>query len=163
MNQKSNEQQDSCELWFQRRNKIKSRHAYNAQPSEFIYLYSLIPCVAERSLLTVSLILLFVFVIVWSIQCSSVPGIFYASLVKWNRATISKDLNRSSINIRLSDWNKISKMAHAAPTKRKSNNNVKDNNIRDNNIDIDELVGSRDGGWGWVIVIASFLIHIISE
>lgn len=51
-------------------------------------------------------------------------------------------------------------MAHGAPTKRK---NVQDNNIKDNNIDIDEFAGRRDGGWGWIVVIASFLIHIISK
>lgn len=55
-------------------------------------------------------------------------------------------------------------MAHSVPAKRKTNNNnFQDNNIGDNNIDIDEFAGSRDGGWGWIVVIASLLIHIISK
>lgn len=46
-------------------------------------------------------------------------------------------------------------MAHAPPAKEKSKQI--DNNERD------EFPAPLDGGWGWVVVMASFLIHIVSK
>lgn len=46
-------------------------------------------------------------------------------------------------------------MAHGSPSRRKSDNDLQD--------DDDEMAPPPDGGWGWVVVWASFMVHIISE
>lgn len=65
-------------------------------------------------------------------------------------------------------------MVHA-PTKRKSNGSAISNgngngNTTNHSFDIElaEITESQqpvppDGGWGWMVVFGSFMIHIISE
>lgn len=45
-------------------------------------------------------------------------------------------------------------MAHGGPSKRKLNNGIDDE---------DEFEQWVDNRWGWIIVAASFFIHIISK
>lgn len=47
-------------------------------------------------------------------------------------------------------------MAHGGPSKRKLNNGIDDE-------DEFEPIPGIDGGMGWIIVAASFFIHIISK
>ena len=42
-------------------------------------------------------------------------------------------------------------MTHGAPAKKKSND------------EDEEIIPPPDGGWGWVVVFGSFMIHIIGK
>lgn len=44
-------------------------------------------------------------------------------------------------------------MTHGPPTRRKTEDGEED----------EELPPPPDGGWGWVVVFGSFMVHVISK
>lgn len=50
----------------------------------------------------------------------------------------------------------MTKMANTTPTRRKPNDSITEDKAEN------ELPEALDRGWAWVVVAASFLIHVIS-
>lgn len=56
-------------------------------------------------------------------------------------------------------------MVHGAPNRKKSQSGVSSTNIENYN-EVDSAQPQPtppDGGWGWMVVFGSFMIHIISK
>ncbi|XP_073833642.1 monocarboxylate transporter 1 [Musca autumnalis] len=54
-------------------------------------------------------------------------------------------------------------MVHGAPTKKKSNGATNNNTQYDMELEDTQQPIPPDGGWGWMVVFGSFMIHIITD
>lgn len=50
-------------------------------------------------------------------------------------------------------------MAHGPPARRKTDHELADGEEDDD----DDVPVPPDGGWGWVVVFGSFMVHVISK
>lgn len=54
-------------------------------------------------------------------------------------------------------------MVHGPPARRKSQSQQANNGSANCEMEMDPLPTPPDGGWGWVVVFGSFMIHIVSK